>query len=148
MTREGAYSIAEPTDGWKQTFTAEEKAKLRPMAETLAMLDGNAFFSMQAGHGEWYEQYLPEAHALYESNGGDGGWAGEASFAKRILMRRQLEQKVEESCGCVLCDIDVPAEMHDGKMKHNVRLSRSATRKTAPMPKWVDCTKPSSTTAD
>lgn len=77
------YHITMPQGGWKTEFTTEEKARLRPMAETLAMLDGNAFFTCDGGDGtEWYEQYLPEAHAVYESNGGDTGWAGEASFAK------------------------------------------------------------------
>lgn len=77
------YHINKPDAGWKKEFTTEEKAKLRPIAETLAMMDGNAFFGNQIdGDREWFEQYLPEAHAIYESNGGDGGWAGEASFAK------------------------------------------------------------------
>lgn len=74
--------IPEPRGGWKTEFTPEEKAKLRPMAETIAMLDGNAFFTIPSIAGDWYEQYLPEAHALYEANGGDDGWAGLASFAK------------------------------------------------------------------
>ena len=77
------YHVDEPTDGWKRSFTEAEKAKLRPIAETLAMLDGNAFFGQEGEPGhDWYEGYLSEAHAIYESNGGDKGWAGEASFAK------------------------------------------------------------------
>lgn len=57
---------------------------LRPMAETLAMLDGNAFFGNEAGPGvEWWEQYVPEAEALFKANGGMKGWAGMTSFAKR-----------------------------------------------------------------
>lgn len=78
------YHVEKPEGGWRDraSFTPEEKAKLRPIAETLAMLDGNAFFGMEHGGGEHYEGYLPEAHALYEANGGDTGWAGEASFAK------------------------------------------------------------------
>lgn len=75
------YDIPEPKGGWKTDFTDAEKAKLRPIAETLAMLDGNAFFGMGTSDDrEWYEQYLPEAHAVYEANGGDHGWAGFASF--------------------------------------------------------------------
>lgn len=78
------YRIPEPEGGWRTAFTEAEKVKLRPVAETLAMLDGNAFFTVDIGDGtSWYEQYLPEAHALYEGNGGDNGWAGEASFAKQ-----------------------------------------------------------------
>lgn len=79
--------IAEPEGGFRPhgSFTPGEKAKLRPIAETLAMLDGNAFFGMAAGdHEDWCDQYLPEAAALYEANGGDGGWAGKASFAAAI----------------------------------------------------------------
>jgi hypothetical protein len=79
------YHIPEPKDGWRtvESFTDEEKAKLRPVAETLAMLDGNAFFN----HGnparrDAHEWYLPQADALYQSNGGDTGWASGASFAK------------------------------------------------------------------
>lgn len=80
-----SYTIEPPSTGWRtiKSFTDEEKEKLRPIAETLALLNGNAFFTMESDVGEWYEMYLPEAHALYESNGGDGGWAGEASFAKK-----------------------------------------------------------------
>lgn len=81
------YVIHEPKKGWKElsSFTDEEKQKLRPIAETLAMLDGNAFFGntfpdKDQTLREWYEMYLVEAHALYEGHGGDTGWAGEASF--------------------------------------------------------------------
>jgi hypothetical protein len=76
--------IPEPKGGWRtaSSFTDSERLKLRPVAETLAMLDGNAFFGMGDGEHYWADQYLPEAHALYEANGGDNGWAGEASFAK------------------------------------------------------------------
>jgi len=84
---ERPYSIIEPAGGWRKvdTFTDAERVKLRPIAETLAMLDGNAFFTMGDGEHWWADQYLPEASALYEANGGDNGWAGEASFAKAAL---------------------------------------------------------------
>lgn len=75
------YQVAKPDSGWKTEFTDEEKAKLRPVAETLAMLDQNAFFGMKTtGDREWYEAYLGEAHALWEGNGGDTGWAGASSM--------------------------------------------------------------------
>ncbi|HEY9219563.1 MAG TPA: hypothetical protein VIO94_16060 [Phenylobacterium sp.] len=65
-----AYDIPKPKDGWKTEFTDDEKCALRPVAETLAMLDGNAFFGADLGDGrDWYEQYLPEAHELWVSNG-------------------------------------------------------------------------------
>lgn len=78
------YYVKKPESGWRkpEEMSAKEKAKLRPIAETLAMLDGNAFFGNDVEDREWYEGYLGEAHALYESNGGDSGWAGLASFAK------------------------------------------------------------------
>lgn len=82
--RDVTYKVERPEGGWKRNFTPEESAKLRPIAETLAMLDGNAFFGI-GGH-DFYEAYLPEAHALYESNGGDNGWACEASWIKHLRM--------------------------------------------------------------
>lgn len=64
------------------SFSKEEKVWLRPIAETLAMLDGNAFFGTDIGEREWYEQYLLEAWALFKGNGGIGGWSGEVSWIK------------------------------------------------------------------
>lgn len=69
----------------KKKFSREEKNMLRPIAEVLAMLDGNAFFGMttdENGEDNFYEQYLPEAYRVFKSNGGKKGWASEASFAK------------------------------------------------------------------
>ena len=66
-------------------FSGQEKTVLRPIAETLAMLDSNAFFGTQSADGtDWYEQYLPEAWLVWSRNGGATGWAGEASFAKML----------------------------------------------------------------
>lgn len=66
-------------------FSDEVKRMLRPIAETLAMLDGNAFFTMDFGDGtEFYEQYLPEAWNLFTNNGGAYGWAGEVSWLKDL----------------------------------------------------------------
>ena len=74
-------TIQEPDRGWKKIFTNKEKKKLRPIAETLAMLDGNAFFGAGLSNGQkWYEQYLPEAEALYNANGGDKAFKGITSF--------------------------------------------------------------------
>lgn len=92
MERGWLASIAEPATGWrdKLTFSDAERAKLRPIAETLAMLDGNAFFGTDVGDGhDFYEQYLPEADAIYQANGGDNGWAGEASFARALKENRE-----------------------------------------------------------
>jgi hypothetical protein len=71
----------------KRKFNDIEKKKLKPIAETLAMLDGNAFFGMSTddnGNDIWYEQYLPEAYTIYIHNGSDNGWAGEASWIKQL----------------------------------------------------------------
>lgn len=65
-----------------------EAAMLRPMAETLAMISGNAFFNMKptmdsrGALREHWEYYLPNAKNIFLSNGGMYGWAGETSFAK------------------------------------------------------------------
>ena len=76
------YHLELRSDATTKVFTDEEKAILRPIAETIAMLDGNAFFTMDTDKGEWYEQYLPEAWSLFKGNGGLDGWAGEASWIK------------------------------------------------------------------
>ena len=71
----------------KKKFTAKQKEKLRPIAEVLALLDGNAFFGMsldESGEDNWYEQYLPEAWAIYSANGGDTGWASQTSWMKDL----------------------------------------------------------------
>jgi hypothetical protein len=79
------YSIDLSDKILRHDFSADEKALLRPVAETLAMLDGNAFLSAQHINGqEWYEQYLPEAWIVWQSNGGKDGWAGTASFARLL----------------------------------------------------------------
>lgn len=77
---EVSYKIERPDGGWKRNFDDAEKQKLLPIAETLAMMDGNAFFTFE----NWCDSYLPEAHALYESNGGDTGWASECSWLRDL----------------------------------------------------------------
>jgi hypothetical protein len=77
------YEIEEPDGGWRRVFDDEDKRKLRPIAETLAMMDGNAFFGISSDH---YEGYLTEADAVYRSNGGDDGWASTASWIQELCM--------------------------------------------------------------
>lgn len=63
-------------------FPAGVRERLRPMAETLAMIDGNAFFGiLPEGEPDFWEYYVPLAHSIFQANGGLEGWAGEASFA-------------------------------------------------------------------
>jgi hypothetical protein len=72
----------------KKKFTDKEKQILRPIAEVLCLLDGNAFFGISVdenGEDVWYEQYLPEAHVIYNANGGKKGWASELSWIKDSL---------------------------------------------------------------
>lgn len=78
-TNEITYIISEPDTGWctLEQIPVNLKPILRPIAETLAMLDGNAFFSAE---NEWYAQYLPEAYAVFTDNGGLAGWAGQAHW--------------------------------------------------------------------
>lgn len=69
----------------KIKFTEKEKRLLRPIAEVLCLLDGNAFFGISTdewGEDIWYESYLPEAYVVYKANGGDKGWASELSWIK------------------------------------------------------------------
>lgn len=75
------YEIEVSDKDLEHVFTEDEKIILRPIAETICMLDGNAFFEMNE---DIYEGYLPEARALFESNGGLLGWAGGASWIKDL----------------------------------------------------------------
>jgi hypothetical protein len=55
----------------KRKFSDKEKVMLRPIAEVVAILDGNAFFGLtvdENGEDNWYEQYLPEAWMIYNNN--------------------------------------------------------------------------------
>lgn len=86
MTKAITYElVVEPEDS-ARAFTAREKHALRPIAETLAMLDGNAFFGLsqdENGDDNHYEQYLPEAWALVRSNGGLDGWPNLSTLGRR-----------------------------------------------------------------
>lgn len=60
------YRVERLDGGWRRVFPPDYVEILKPIAETLAMLDGNAFFG--PGWESWIH-YLPEADALYRSNG-------------------------------------------------------------------------------
>lgn len=77
-----AYEVESPTDGWQTEFDEDYAKHLRPIAETLAMLDGNAFFAM----GEHWRHYLSDADAVFRNNGGWDGWAGQASWLQEFSM--------------------------------------------------------------
>ena len=79
-------------------WTDEEKQRLRPIAETIALLDGNAFFLHNLADGrEWYEQYLPEAATVFDDNGGLDGWAGEISWIKDIHHENESVKEAYDS---------------------------------------------------
>ena len=84
-----AYEIHPPEGGWRRIFTDKEKEKLRPIAETLALLDGNSFFGLSGWPDTHYEGYLQEADAVYRNNGGDNGWAGQCSWIERERMMQE-----------------------------------------------------------
>lgn len=84
---------AQAIDDFIKGLPKVTKEILRPIAETLAMLDGNAFFgstgqNRQHDEPEWYEQYLPEAYTLFHNNGGITGWAGEM---EHVRLRTAIE---------------------------------------------------------
>lgn len=59
------YTVQRLDGGWRRVFPPEYIDVIRPIAETLAMLDGNSFF----GPGwETWVNYLPEADAVYRAN--------------------------------------------------------------------------------
>jgi alpha-L-arabinofuranosidase len=81
----GEYFSSNFPSARKKNFTEQEKNILRPIAEVLCLLDGNAFFGISVdewGEDVWYESYLPEAYVIYKANGGDKGWASELSWIK------------------------------------------------------------------
>jgi hypothetical protein len=51
-----------------------------------------------------------------------------------------MAPEVEDSCGCVFCDMDLTPVEHEGKLQHHVRVSKRL-RKTPPPESWVPCTK-------
>lgn len=70
------YTVNIDPELLKDKFTEDEKELLRPIAETLAILDGNAFFQFSSTqYPKWYEQYLPEAYYLYTHCGGRSPYA-------------------------------------------------------------------------
>lgn len=77
------YEIHVYDEDMKRKFTQDEKDILRPIAEILAVMDGNAFFGMELPDGgEWYEQYLPEAWSVFQNSGGYNGSFMGASWVK------------------------------------------------------------------
>ena len=59
------FRVDRPDGGWRRVFPPDYVEILRPIAETLAMMDGNAFFGK-----DWrsWINYLPEADAVYRTN--------------------------------------------------------------------------------
>jgi hypothetical protein len=89
------YRISVNQSYYNYEFTEDEKRILRPIAETLAMIDGNAFLTlMTTDDKEWYEQYLPEAMSIFIANGGYNGWASEVSWIQDL---KQETPEVKEA---------------------------------------------------
>jgi len=63
---EHSYTVSRLDGGWRRVFPPDYVEILKPIAETLAMLDGNAFFGPD---WESWVNYLPEADAVYRTNG-------------------------------------------------------------------------------
>jgi len=77
------YEIKEPAGGWRigtAEYSDEYKQKLRPIAETLALLDGNNI----SGPVLHYTGYLIEADAVYRNNGGENGWASKTGWIQDL----------------------------------------------------------------
>ena len=72
----------------KKKFTAHEKRILRPIAETIAIMDGNAFFGIQKddnGKDTLYEQFLVEAWMVASYQNKINGWVNETSWVKDMV---------------------------------------------------------------
>ena len=59
------FKVDRPEGGWRRVFPPDYVEILQPIAETLAMMDGNAFFGK---NWESWINYLPEADAVYRQN--------------------------------------------------------------------------------
>jgi hypothetical protein len=77
------YENHVPLAMFDRVYSDEEKRWLRPICETLAMLRGNGFFGTKLPDGkDWYEQWLPDAAAIFYGNGGKAGWPSETSWMR------------------------------------------------------------------
>jgi hypothetical protein len=59
---------------------------------------------------------------------------------RKRALKSMTAPEVEDSCGCVFCDMDLTPVEHEGKLQHHVRVSKRL-RKTPPPESWVPCTK-------
>ena len=60
------FSISRPNGGWRRIFTTEYIQEIRPVAETLAMMDKKPTKD--------YSLYLHEADAIYRVKQGEVSW--------------------------------------------------------------------------
>lgn len=67
--------------------------------------------------------------------------AVEAVRKDEAKRRYEEAHAVEDSCGCIFCDLGYEPVEHDGSLQHHVRVSKGR-RKTVPEPSWVPCTLP------
>jgi hypothetical protein len=89
------------------------------------MLQGNAFFGVDPlDNKDWYEQWLPEAAAIFYGNGGPTGWAGETSWMKDM----KHESKSVE---------DAWKSMEDHQVPQPIRLAMHILHGSSVMPAIV-----------
>ena len=74
------FKISVAAEHHERVFTDEEKEILRPICETLALIDGNPFFTGTYEGRKIWELYLSYAYSVVSSNGGFCGWASQFSW--------------------------------------------------------------------
>jgi len=64
--KEMTFTIVQPDGGWRRVFTQDYIQEIRPVAETLAMIDKHPTRD--------YALYLHEADAIYRFRVGEASW--------------------------------------------------------------------------
>jgi hypothetical protein len=80
-----------------QNLSLRDRIKLRPISESLALIDGNAFFGNfhEINNAPWQDQYANDAYVLYEHHGGDKGRAGQLACVKPFVTMTDEEIEIE-----------------------------------------------------
>ena len=86
------YGLKRPPGGWRRLFPAEYAEKIRPIAETLSILDGADVF-------DW-RSYLQEADAvfrLHPDQENEWCWIHRQNFVNRQPTTKDLWDKLHET---------------------------------------------------